>query len=234
MSSAAGCNEATTHVEVIASTRHEAPGNAWVVESRAFDYVARNGSKPGWRVIVTPIAERSLTAASPYDESTPPKSVFGPNDLDRSKKADADYVKAKRMFASTFAVPDGSARTEIIAAIGAAADRIQSDSGATNRLLVILSTGFEQSSIVNMGDYGLDLARSSAHILAHLRQTGTLPNLRGVDVCMAGITSGLGDWTDLKRAREIERFWRRFFAASGARLISYGVSIETCPPFRTQ
>ena len=225
----AGCS-GETHVEVLASNHHQARGNAWPLERDAFLQLANTGIQPGWHIVVSPISERSFALQALYDEALPAYSFVGTNfyqqDLAK-KKGQADVKKALAVLDANRA---GSDRTEIIAAIGSAAKRFGGDKGSSKKILVILSSGFEQSSVINMADYHLDLNEATAkHIVEHLQQLGTMPQLSGVDVCMAGITAGDHQWADQKRLVNIEHFWELFFTSAGANLVWYEPTLKGCP-----
>lgn len=223
-----GCS-GESHLEVLASNRHQARGDAWNLESQAFQQLVDKTIQPGWHVSISAISERSFAAESLYDETIPAYSIVGTN-LYQQEQA---LKKARQDLKNVLAVLDsnrkGSDRTEIIAAASAAAERFDTDKTASRKLLVIISSGFEQSSVVNMADYSLNLNdEMTDRIIGHLKTLGTMPHLPGVDVCMAGITAGDRRWADHKRLLNISRFWHVFFQAAGARLASYNPSLKGC------
>jgi hypothetical protein len=227
----AGCgNPHPAHIEALTATRREAPGAAWQVEEAAYRHLTNAAIKSGWRVVVTPITDRSLAVPPLFDTTIPAFSIFGENEYHLKKDIAADRSRADQALRTLWTYP-GVNRTEILAAVNGAADRFEDDS-ADRKVLVIISTGYEQSSIVNMADYNADLYAATRRILHHMRVTRTLPRLSGVSVCMAGITSGQHNWADLKRSRDVRHFWHAFFSATGARLVSYGVSLEGCGALR--
>ena len=57
-------------------------------------------------------------------------------------------------------------------------------------------------------------------ILGQLKADDMIPDMRGIDIHVMGAsTAGLS----LQRWRKLERFWRKFFAASGGKLKSYSI-----------
>jgi hypothetical protein len=230
-----GCGAASPsiHVEVLASIRHSASGSAWNVEAESYRGICtallgRNDI----RIVITPISDRSLTEASLFDEISPGESLFGKNDYDASRERKSLARKAEDVLATLLSRRSGSPRTEIINAIVGVADRFAAAPHDASRLLVIVSTAFEQSSILNMADYHLNLNSGAIRrrVLEHLKATGQLVNLRGVDVCMLAITNGDHNWADYNRSRGVRRLWRDYFAAAGARLMGYGAAIGSCQP----
>lgn len=102
--------------------------------------------------------------------------------------------------------------TLILEAISAAAEAY----GAAPREgahLVLLTDGIEESNLANFKHGRMDEAAITA-ILKRIQLSGLLPNLRGVNVYLVG--AGGSNYA------EIERFWRRYFAKTGATLKSYG------------
>ena len=200
-----------------------------MLERSAFQVVADKAIQPGWHVVIAPISERSFGIAALYDETLAAFSPTGTNYYQQDlamKKARGDLTKVLATLETSSA---GSDRTEIIAALGAASERFASDENAGKKLLVILTPGFEQSSIVNMGDYHLNLNDAvSDRIIRHLEALGTMPRLAGVRVCMAGVTAGDRRWADYKRQINIEHFWHTFFSRAGAQLTGYSPSLATC------
>ena len=230
-----GCGSKTesVHVEVLAGVRHVAPGDAWDLEVRA--YRATYGEllrRDGYRVVIAPISDRSLSEAPVFDATAAAESFFGMNQDDAEHARTQTAKRAEIALATLGSRRNGLARTEIINAVVAAHDRFDVDPGSKRHVLVILSTGFEQSSIANMADYGLRLNAPSIRrrFVEHLRATGQVVELRGVDVCMLAVTTGQGHWSDYNRSRGVRLFWRDYFAAAGARLAGYGNSVESCPP----
>ncbi|HEY5257198.1 MAG TPA: hypothetical protein VIJ12_02360 [Candidatus Baltobacteraceae bacterium] len=219
------------NVEVLASIRELAPGDAWTLEAAAYratyDALAANDST---RVVVTPISDNSLSEVPLLDAVSPHEGLFGMNERDARLRRTALTALANAALSELGQRTTGRGRTEIINAIFGAANRFESVTKGARNLLVILSSGFEQSSILNMADYRLTLNSNATlgRVLEHLKATGQVVDLRGTDVCMIGITSGDGHWADFNRSRGVRRFWQRYFADSGANLVGYGTDIQSC------
>ncbi|WP_194745346.1 hypothetical protein [Thermaurantiacus tibetensis] len=111
-------------------------------------------------------------------------------------------------------VPEGArpARaTRLLEAIAAAAPAF----GARPRqgLLLLLSDGVEESAIANLDRAALDSAAIGA-ALARARAEGLLPDLAGVELHIVGAGG--------RHYGAVERFWRAYAEATGARLAGYG------------
>jgi len=237
--SASGCGAASgsMHVETIASVRGDARDGAWALEARAFRTVASAAmAKNGFRLIVTPISDGSIGEVPLLDATAPTESFLGLNQYDADRQRRKLQRQAEGALAQLEARTRVGNRTEIINAIVGALDRFESDHVYPRRLLIILSNGFEQSSIVNMGDYDLklNLPAIRQRLIDHLKATGQIVDLHGTDVCMIGTTNGDGHWADYNRMRGVRQFWNDYFAASGAAYIGIGPTIESCAPIATQ
>lgn len=215
-------------VQVLANVRDAAPGQAWSRETSVLhdDVLPHIGG--GDRLVVAPIGTRSYTDPPVLDLTLASPSAFGANPLQLT-------LQNRRLLRSAYATAvrglarDRSARqTEIVAALMAAADRFSAEPDAV-KVLVLDSTAYEQSSIVNMADSRETLdAGAIAQLVAHIRVLHELPDLHGVRVCVTGITAGERGWADEERVLAVRAFWRAFFAASGATLVSYGTSPDAC------
>jgi hypothetical protein len=225
------------HVEVLVSVRHLAPGSAWDLETQSFRATyAELLSRSGYRVVVTPISDHSLGEASLFDQIAPIESFFGSNHDDAQSQRTVQEKKAEGALSVLDSRRSGPKRTEIINAIVGAKDRFEADSRFLHRLLIIVSTGFEQSSVVNMADYNLKLnwPFMRKRLIDHLKATGQVVDLRAVDVCMLAITSGDGNWADYNRSRGVRKFWEDYLAAGGANLVGYGGTIGSCRALTTR
>jgi hypothetical protein len=219
------------HVEVLASIRHLASGDAWDLEEQAYRAVYHGFlGQSGFRLVITPISDASLVEATTFDKVSPEESFFGQNHDDAEHERNLVIRQAEGVLRSLAARRSGKNRTEIINAIVMAADRLRGDL-ASSHILIVLSTGFEQSSVMNMADYRLTLNDDATRkrLIDHLKVTGQVPDLRGATVCMVGITNGAGGWSDYNRRRGVQRFWQDYFAAAGANLVGYGSTVASCP-----
>ncbi len=225
----AACSSRPSHVEILAAIRADAPGQAWPLETAAYRELGTALFGPGQHVVVTPLSDLSATEASVFDQSVESDSLVGANPMqikERAAKIRADYDRAIVPLAERHV---DRPRTEIISAVVASASRFEDDPADADKVLVILSTGFEQSGVLNMGDASLSLRAETPAILASLRHRDLVPNLAGVRVCMAGITAGANGWADTNAALAIKTFWDDYFRATGARLIDFSPTISaTC------
>jgi hypothetical protein len=234
--SASAPDSGGVHVEVLAGIRHVAPGAAWDLEVQS--YRAANAEllrRNGYRIVITPLSDSSLAEASIFDEVAPNASLFGSNNDDADSQLKAAEKKAEETLAILDSRRSGKMRTEILNAIVGAKDRFEADARRPRRLLIVEATGFEQSSVVNMADYNLKLNSPviRRRLIDHLKATGQIVDLRGVEVCMLGITSGEGNWSDYNRSRGVRLFWTDYYTAAEADLVGYGGAVASCRPIAT-
>jgi hypothetical protein len=220
-----GCSAQQTHVEVLASVRADAPGPAWAAEAGDYRILERSVFNPGYHVVVAPISDSSSTERTLFDEVMPVYSISGLNPRQLNDLADRFRKKSEVSLGLLWMRQTGRARTEIIAAAAGAAERFADDPKGTRKILVILSTGFEQSSVVNMADSSQNLKTQTWPVIRHLAKSDMLPRLNGVEVCMGSISSGLHGWADSPQYRRIHGFWSALFNVAGARLVGYGPSL---------
>jgi len=232
LASACGSTNGAAHVEVVAAVRHVAPGEAWDLEAASYratfhELLQQNGD----RLVVTPLSDRSLSETPIFNLIAPTESFVGSNHDDAEHDRSKDEAEAAISLKTLAARRAGSKRTEIIDALVGAHERFDADDEHVVRLLLVISTGFEQSSIVNMADYGLKLNAPTIRrrLIAHLKATGQVVDLRGIRVCMLGITGGEGGW-DYNRRKGVRLFWEDYFRAAGAVLEGYGPTAASCRP----
>lgn len=215
-------------VQVLANVRDTAPGTAWTRELAVLRDEVLPHVGAGDHLIVGPIGAHSYTDPPVLDLRLEAPTAFGSNPLQLT-------LKNRRLLQNAYATAvrgledDRSTnRTEIVAATMAAADRFAAAPDA-EKILILDSTAYEQSSVVNMADVRQTLdAASIARLIAHVRAAHELPDLHGVRVCITGISAGERGWADEQRVLGVRAFWRAFFNASGARLVAYGTSPEAC------
>jgi len=220
-----GCSSATSHVEILASIRADAPGPAWNAESLDYRVLERLAFSYGHHVVITPISDASSTERPLLDASIPGLSLTGLNPRQLDDLAVADRKLSESALHALWSRAAGRQRTEIIAATVAAAERFADDPPGTRKILIVLSTGFEQSSVVNMADVSQNLNAETWPVIRRLGKSQMLPQLSGVTVCMASISAGLHGWSDSPEYRRIHRFWHAYFQTAGAALISYGPAL---------
>lgn len=224
----AGCASHTRFVQVLANVRDAAPGSAWPREMTLLGTAILPFVGSGDRFVVAPIGDHAYTDTPVLDIALEAPSAFGANPLQLTMRNRTVLRNALATVERRLEADRSSAHTEIIAAVMAAADRFNSEPTAT-MILVIDSTGYEQSSLVNMADVHQQLdPRSVSLLIERIRRASELPQLSGVLVCFAGISSGKGGWAVERRILAIRAFWEAFFHAAGARLVSYGTTPEDC------
>ena len=109
---------------------------------------------------------------------------------------------------------EASQKSAILGAISVAAKVLNGDElrQSGHRALVVFSDMVEESDLYNFQRDALSDSRIAA-ILKAERESGRIPNLKGVRVWKAGAASG-----ELKetKARQLEKFWLEYFHAAGA------------------
>jgi hypothetical protein len=225
----AACSGKPSHVDILASVKADAPGPAWTLENSAYAALGKALFGPGQHVVVTPVSDLSATEAPIFDESVEGDSLIGDNPLQIKERAAQIRMEYDNVRDKLDTHRAGRPRTEIISAVVASASRFKNDTQNTDKVLIILSTGFEQSGMLNMGDASLSLRAATPAILHALRHRNLIPDLSGVKVCMAGITPGENGWADTNASLAIKSFWDAYFRAAGARLIDFGPTLSaTC------
>jgi hypothetical protein len=225
----AGCSGPQERfVQVVANVRDAAPGNAWNAELAVLRNQVLPQIRAGDHFIVAPAGAHSYTQAPALDVTLGSTSAFGPNPLQVTIRNRALAQRAYATIVSALESSRSKNQTEIVAATMAAADRFAAYPGA-EKILILDSTGYEQSTLLNMADVRQPLdARTDALLVERFRRANELPDLHGVRVCVAGISSGESGWAVERRVLAVRAFWERFFSATGATLVSYGTTLEGC------
>jgi hypothetical protein len=218
-----------THLEVLANARFAAPDEAWKLEGDLYKVLLTKSFQPGDHFVLAPITDRSFSAPPLVNEVLPIATLTGTNAVEAQQRLDEVRAEAAAAFDKLALVRARYPRTAIIGAIQSAAERLRGDGPSVRKVLVLLTTGFEQSGYVNMGDSSLTLDRDTIdQILKHLESAGSLPDLGEAEVCVAGITAGLGEHIDTPQQKRIQDFWTEFFVRAHAKLESYGVTLDGC------
>lgn len=208
--------------------RDTAPGAAWGRELAILRENVLPHVGPGDRLVVAPIGSHSYTDSPVLDLTLESASAIGSNPLQLTLRNRNLLRHAYAAAVRGLANDRSTANTEIIAATMAAADRFGSNPGAA-KVLILDSTGYEQSSLLNMADVRQQLdADTIAQLVERIRRANELPRLDGMRVCVAGISAGEGGWAVERRIIDVRAFWQAFFRASGATLVSYGTTPEGC------
>jgi hypothetical protein len=242
--------EAITHVEIIAAEHYAAPEKTWDDEiDNLHQILSFYSSQRSIDLSVTPISDHSETEPDfEIFRPTPSQSFGDSNDVLREAN---EKRRMKKNYDSAFNSLDltqpSHNKTEIIASILAAENRFASYASPNTlpvkNILIILSSGFEQSAAplagtnytdpktgLNLADEHIVLEKDKIRdgIIGYLKQTAQIVDLKGASVCMIGITSGFHGHIPHKRSQAIHAFWSRYFAESNAELIGYGSGTSSC------
>jgi hypothetical protein len=224
----AGCASHPRFIQVLANVRDAAPGAAWTRELAILKTEILPSVGSGDRLVVAPIGDHAYTDSPVLDLPFAAPSAFGANPLQLTLRSRTLRQHAFTTVERGLEADRSSVHTEIIAATMAAADRFAGDPDAT-KILILDTTGYEQSSLVNMADVHQELdPRSISLLIDGIRRADEMPTLPGVLVCVTGISSGERGWAAERRVLAIRAFWSAFFEAAGAQLASYGMAPQAC------
>ena len=226
-----GCSNAPgPQVQVLVSTGDSAPPAAQARYADLLQQQILPALPYGTRLQLAPIDYRAFTAAAVNIDFPSASLLTRPTGLE-AKRARRGQQDAATAALTQFHARQAGSGTEIIGAVQAAAGRFGKGSPAARKLLVLLTTGFEQSELFNLYDTRLDLQSAAGidQLLAKAKATHAVPDLQGVTVCIAGITNGDDNAAPLRLVSGLERWWRAYFAAAGAQVASYGAGLEGCP-----
>lgn len=177
------------------------------------------------RLTLAAITGRSYTAPARVLESPNPMSA---NRFELEKQGKELSRKALEVFDELRkkATAECSRGTEIVGALKAAGERAR----GPGRILV-LAHGFEQSDLMNLYDYRLRLEKPEVRqsLIRRVEERIGLPRLKDQEVCFAGITAGNDRNANSRLTGGIRLFWEDLVAASGGKLVGYGVSPRVCP-----
>lgn len=168
---------------------------------------------PGGHVVVGKIERTTAASFDPFINEVIPGEP-GLTDVEEDIRDEQRAVRSRirRAIDSVFSNPQFSPGTSIISALGLVHEVYPS---AGWRVLVLLSDMQHASS-----DFDLEKANITDKFidetLAKLQQAGRIPDLKGVEVYVAGATAR----TD-ERYRQIRNFWEKLFKQAGVELKSY-------------
>lgn len=201
--------------------------------ARALDRVL-GGLQPGDRIIGAWITESSAGDFRDYlDEELPaPFPSMQIWDVaskykEGKKKWEEDIEQSRNRIREgmehLMQQPSASAKTKIFESLRVVGQILASELRA-KKILLLLSDMVEDSETANFEGGRLDKAFVGKEI-GRQRQMGILPDLRGVEVFVAGVR---GEPVD--RAAAIEQFWRAYFAETGA-VVGPGAISRALPSF---
>lgn len=126
--------------------------------------------------------------------------------------------------------PPGAPGSDLFSAM-ALATRVfeRPGGGSRQRLLIVCSDMLQSTNAYDFYSQPLDDAQSQ-RIIDELRGSGQLPDLGGVSVWVVGAGRDSVFEIASERNQGIERFFRLYFAAAGARLVTYSSTLAAFPP----
>lgn len=176
------------------------------------------------------ITERSAAELElPVDTVFPPFEPGSTNPiLVRGRRAQADSaLRAAREGIEQFICRKLEApgrkvwETDIMSSLGLAR-KILAKHAVAQKVLVIMSDMIEDSDRYDFDTLTLG-PEARRGIIDHEGNSGRLPNLNGVQVCVAGAYA-----RKVERYEDIERFWRAYFESAGAELVAYAGPLLGC------
>lgn len=87
----------------------------------------------------------------------------------------------------------------------------------SDRMLVVLSDMIQESPDYNFAKLAGPASSEASRILIELRERGRIPDLKGTKIFVHGRTGNSN-----LQIENIERFWRKYFAATQGELVAYG------------
>jgi hypothetical protein len=174
----------------------------------AFEKIYRN-LRHGDRLVVGTITSQSYIEFKPtVDEEIPKKTVWD-NRLQYEKKLTDTKEKIRREVNKLLSQKQGTPLTEILDSLNIA-DIIFHDEKERQKILVLLSDMIQDSK-----EYKFDKEKITDeyinNVVRYRQQNNLMPNLANVKVYVAGASAA-----DSDKFREIQTFWARYFAESGA------------------
>jgi hypothetical protein len=136
---------------------------------------------------------------------------------------------AKAAMDQLLARPPGAPGTDVFAAMLLAQRVFESDGPTRPRFLVVSSDMLQSTAAYDFYSRVLD-DTDVERVIQELKASRQLPDLRGVSVWVVGAGQDAGNEISSSRNQAIERFFRRYFAAAGARVVSFAATLEAFPP----
>ncbi len=167
--------------------------------------------RPGDRFVLGTISTESYSTFVPIIDETLPKTGIRLNDEEASKRIIANIrQQLVNLIDGNFQSP----QTRIIESCRVASDIRQRDGVRKECWLVFLSDMVEESDLLNFTRNIPNPSEIPAFV-DQLRQNGSLPNLNGIKVYVAGAGGGAN-------AGRIQNFWETFLRECGVKKIEYG------------
>jgi hypothetical protein len=184
----------------------------------AFEKVYQN-FREGDRIIIGTITGRSFIDFKPVVDAEIPKHSIWVNRISFEKKLTNTKKDIQTKVESLLAHKRGTPRTEIINSLNIADNLFHNDK--RRKILVILSDMIQDSKEYNFAAVKVT-DRYISKIIKVRKKKKLIPKLNNVKVYVAGASA-----PNPKKFRSIEKFWKRYFVASGADFSShrYGHSL---------
>ena len=177
------------------------------VYSEAFEKIYQN-LQQGDRFVVGTITGRSYINFKPVVDAEIPKKSIWVNRIQYEQNLAKTRENIRKEVNRLLSRKRGTARTEILNSLNIA-DTIFHDENR-DKILVILSDMVQDSR-----EYNFDQAKVNNKYIANIirvrKKKNLIPNLNNVKVYVAGASAD-----NSQKFRSIEKFWTRYFSASGA------------------
>jgi hypothetical protein len=160
--------------------------------------------RPGDRIVLAEISERTLGSFTPALDLALPSTG---NSMEDNDALDAGKLRIRGEWRKLISRRDRSRATAIFDAIDAGGQVISRDA-RPQKHLVILSDMIEESRAANF-----QKAAPRETLIAQRRAKGLLPDLRGVQVFVAGASAATSE-----RYVEVQDFWLKYLQAAGAQV----------------
>jgi hypothetical protein len=184
----------------------------------AFEKIYQN-LRQGDRIVVGTITGRSFIDFKPVVDAEIPKKSIWVNRITYEQNLSKTTKNIQKEVDRLLSRKKGTPRTEILNSLNIADTIFHNEK--RQKILVILSDMVQDSK-----EYKFDRVKVTdkyiANIIKYRKKKNLVPNLTNVKVYVAGASAD-----EAKKFRSIEKFWNRYFTASGADFSShrYGHSL---------
>jgi hypothetical protein len=173
----------------------------------AFEKIYQN-LRQGDRIVVGTITSRSFIDFKPAVDAEIPKQTIWDNRLQYEQKFAKTKKDVQTAVNTLLSQRRGTPYTEILNSLNIADTIFHNEE--RQKILVILSDMLQDSK-----EYKFERTRITdkyiSDLIRYRKQQKMVPNLAGVKVYVAGASA-----TNSAKFRSIERFWERYFTATGA------------------
>jgi hypothetical protein len=188
------------------------------VYRNAFNKIFEN-LQDGDRIVVGTITGRSYIDFKPAVDAEIPKQSIWVNRITYEQKLAKTQKNIRAEVEKLLSAKRGTPRTEIINSLNIA-DKIFHNE-KRQKILILLSDMIQDSKEYNFDRTKVTNAYTT-RIIKYRKKKKLIPDLKTVKVYVAGASA-----SDSRKFRSIEKFWNRYFAATGAdfSLHRYGHSL---------